>query len=356
MRQKNGRWYIAWTEYHRGEDGQLAAKRVERAAGADKKQAQAEEDRQKDFWESVKLGRTPPADFDRLMLEYLLTQQDTPAYKSKLSNAKHLRDAFTGRQIADIKPADIRRYAARRQEQGAAPSTINHEIQLLSAAIKRANRLEDWNLPNPCQGSRVSPGPARVRWLTAEEQARLLQAAATVDHAPLLQHWVAIAVNTGMRYREITELEWARIDLNHRLIHLEPAHNKTRQRRAIPLNQGAVLAILTIRDFHQANGIEAARLFVTRDGRAIKTLGKRAFQKACELAGLDDLTMRDLRHVAASAMVQAGATLQEVKEVLGHKSISTTEVYAHLSPDAARSAVDRLDRAEKKRKVGDGNL
>lgn len=347
MRKKNGRWYAQWMEYHRDENGKLKGRQVTRAAGANKADAVQMEVKNKAYWENVRLGKTPDVSVEQVLFEYLSTQTQKPSFKAKKSNTKHLLRVFSGRRMNQIATEDIAQYVTRRRHvENAEASTINKEIQLLSAAIKYVNALHKWQLHNPCIGQRMKQPPGRVRWLTAAERERLIAACDGIARAPLLRQWVIIAMNTGMRYREIIELEWSKIDLENDLIILSVADNKTRQHRGIPLNKNARAAIMQIRDYQKEHAINSSRLFTDKNGKPLLTLGKRAFKTALKKAQLEDLTQRDLRHVAASAMIQAGASIQEVQEVLGHRDISTTQIYAHLAPNAARSAVQRLDDRE----------
>lgn len=68
-----------------------------------------------------------------------------------------------------------------------------------------------------------------------------------------------------------------------------------------------------------------------------------AWETAVRKAKLTDFRFHDLRHTCASWMVQRGANLQEVKDVLGHSSLAMTLRYAHLSPEHLRKAVSALD-------------
>ncbi|WP_246327552.1 site-specific integrase [Candidatus Competibacter phosphatis] len=70
---------------------------------------------------------------------------------------------------------------------------------------------------------------------------------------------------------------------------------------------------------------------------------KRGFTHACQMAGIEDFRFHDLRHTFASWLMQAGAALVEVRDLLGHASIEMTERYAHLAPERLRGAVARLD-------------
>ena len=72
---------------------------------------------------------------------------------------------------------------------------------------------------------------------------------------------------------------------------------------------------------------------------------RNAFEGAVARAKLEDFHFHDLRHTFASWTVQRGATLQEVKDLLGHSTLAMVMRYAHLSPEHLRSAVARLDAA-----------
>jgi site-specific recombinase XerD len=70
---------------------------------------------------------------------------------------------------------------------------------------------------------------------------------------------------------------------------------------------------------------------------------QRAYETAVARAGLTDFAFHDLRHTTARQLILAGATLQEVKEILGHSDIKLTLRYAHLNPAQLRTAVARID-------------
>ena len=69
-----------------------------------------------------------------------------------------------------------------------------------------------------------------------------------------------------------------------------------------------------------------------------------AFQSTVRRAGLTDFHFHDLRHTFASRLVMAGVDLRTVQDLMGHKTISMTLRYAHLSPDHKRSAMEALER------------
>jgi Phage integrase family len=96
-------------------------------------------------------------------------------------------------------------------------------------------------------------------------------------------------------------------------------------------------------DSPRADGGPADRVRL-REGRTGKAPSiRRAYETAVAGAGIKDFTFHDLRHTTASQLILAGATLQEVKDILGHSDIKLTLRYAHLNPAQLWTAVARLD-------------
>ena len=135
-----------------------------------------------------------------------------------------------------------------------------------------------------------------------------------------------------MRRGEVLSLTWERVDRARGVVLLDIT--KSGRRREVPLN-GRADAVLARRGSH-AHG----RVF----GSNWNTY-RIAFEGAVARAKLEDFHFHDLRHTCASWTVQRGATLQEVKDLLGHSTLAMVMRYAHLSPEHLRSAVARLDAA-----------
>jgi integrase len=131
-----------------------------------------------------------------------------------------------------------------------------------------------------------------------------------------------------MRKAEILGLEWDRIHLSTARIMLDSTKSK---------NHADALTVLEP-DGASPRGF----LFKKRDDRRWGQI-RTAWEGAVKKAGLVDLRFHDLRHTGASHMVVRGASLQDVKEILGHSDLKMTMRYAHLSPAHLRTAVERLD-------------
>ena len=174
----------------------------------------------------------------------------------------------------------------------------------------------------------------------------------------VIKDFVVFAFYTGMRLDEIINLGWKNVDLENRVATVgdENFTTKGRKQRFIPICEEA-LEVLTRRKTQDAKGTASLILplikgekncgfvFCKPDGK--KYTGdhiSQSFKRACKTAGLDKaIHFHSLRHSFASYLVQKGVPLYTIKELLGHSSISTTEIYSHLNMDSLREAIKKLD-------------
>ena len=157
-----------------------------------------------------------------------------------------------------------------------------------------------------------------------------------------LKDFIKLAVNTGCRKEKLLSLEWARVDLHRCIFYLEGRQIKSGKRRSIPINTAAQGALLSRLEFRKDYCPNSPWVFAHESGERLRSI-KNSFSSACESAGIKDFRIHDLRHTCAAWLVSSGAQLAEVKELLGHSTITMTERYAHLSPERVRSAVNLLD-------------
>lgn len=271
--------------------------------------------------------------FDDVLLAFLLDQGAAKSAVRDRAGLLHLYPAFTGRRWCEIGALEVRRYIRVRQRAGAAASTINKEIGLLSRAARWAGVEFGQALENPAAGLKLREPEGRVRWLTQRQAAALVAAAGRLGpRAGHLPELITLALHTGMRKGELLGLEWARVDETQHLVYLEAQHTKSARRRSIPLNGLAWAAL------ERRRALGAGPLVFG----GVKDV-KRSFAHACQLAGITNFRFHDLRHTFASWLVQAGVPLPEVRDLLGHASIEMTERYAHLAPERLKLAVGRLE-------------
>lgn len=171
----------------------------------------------------------------------------------------------------------------------------------------------------------------RLRYLSKEECQALIDACD--EH---LEPIVITSLNTGMRKSEILSLKWENIDLANGFILLDKTKNG--ERREIPIND-------TLRYTLKKTLKRLDTPYVFYDSKTGKPYQdvKRSFAGACRRAKIKDFYFHDLRHTFASHLVMAGVDITTVKELLGHKTLTMTLRYAHLTPSHKVKTVNILD-------------
>ena len=112
--------------------------------------------------------------------------------------------------------------------------------------------------------------------------------------------------------------------------------------RSVPLNRLAHSAILNRARYRAQHCPDSLWVFARPDGSRIGDI-KNAFASACHRAGIHDFRMHDLRHTCAAWLVSGGVSLIEVRDLLGHSSVTMTERYAHLAPENLQRAAKVLE-------------
>jgi len=208
-------------------------------------------------------------------------------------------------------------------------AAINRELALLRHLLRLAH--EEWGALAAVPRIRLEKEPqGRLRWLTPEEATRLLVKCRETKN-PILADLVEFCLFTGLRQAEALGLTWEGVDRSRGVVLLELT--KSGRRREVPLNSEADAVL--VRRGPQVVGL----VFGTSSWYAFRS----HWETAVAAAKIDDFRFHDLRHTFASWAVQQGATLQEVKDLLGHSSLAMVMRYAHLSPEHLRKAVGRLD-------------
>ena len=184
----------------------------------------------------------------------------------------------------------------------------------------------------------------RTRFLSDEERARLLDACKASDNDYLFTV-VVFALSTGARKSEILVLTLADVDLERGAAVFR--NTKNGDTRAAPLAHH--LSELLADQNGKAEALYAALpnpprtrwLFPRRDGLAPMDIRK-AWENARDAAQLEDFRFHDLRHSTASYLAMKGASLVEIAEVLGHRTLQMVRRYAHLSESHVKGLVESL--------------
>ena len=208
-------------------------------------------------------------------------------------------------------------------------STAVRYLASLSHAFTMAVREWEWLEANPVKRvTRPKTPRGRVRFLSDDELARLM-AACNESHHPYIKTIVLTAVATGMRRGEILGLTWGAVDFERSRVTLE--HTKNGERRVIPL---ASVVIAALREHGRVRRLDTDLLFPGRQTDA-GTVGpvniRKAWLTVSKAAQLEDFKFHDLRHTTASYLAMNNASMLQIADVLGHKTLAMVKRYAHLS-------------------------
>ena len=327
-------WYAEITD--------ARGQRVRRSTGtSDKREAEEVEAKWRSEARRERLfGERPPITFEELAVAYLKHVRGKRSIQRDKDAIKRLRESFTGRDMNNLDAGAINAYKERRGREGMSPSTVNRELAVLSSAINVANRELGHQITNVLTGRKHRGVTHRVRWITHEEARRLIEDCRD-SKTEYLADFVVFGLNTGMRKQEILGLEWSRVDLANRLIYLRPEDTKGKRSVGIPTN-AAVRSVLTARLEQRMRSSNPSPWVFHKGGSRVGDVTN-GFRLACKRAGIEDFHPHDLRHTCAAWLVSAGVPLSEVRDLLGHSSVTVTERYAHLCPGRVREAVTVLD-------------
>ncbi len=246
----------------------------------------------------------------------------------------HIEPRWGRTVVSEIKQRDIAKWLVAKREEGLAPASVEKIRVVFHRSFELALQWEISGVDkNPVRGvPRPTFNNARTRFLSADE-AKRLQAAVAKSQNPLLPYIVGLLLLTGARVSELLTAEWKNVDVENRrwLIPM----SKTGRSRWVPLSQAAVDVIGRV---PRPKG--SVYLFANAGtGLPITTI-KHSWDTARRKAKLEDLHIHDLRHSAASNMVNAGIDLYAIGKVLGHANVASTQRYAHVADHRLMAAVE----------------
>jgi integrase len=217
------------------------------------------------------------------------------------------------------------------------PATIARYLAAISHAFTIAVKEWAWLESNPMMRVTKPKQPqGRVRFLSDEEREALLRECKASDH-PDLYLAVVLALSTGARRMELLGLRWDRVDLIRKVITLYETKNG--EIRALPLVSHAHELM---KERAKVRRIDTTLVFPgTNPDKPV--LLRSPFDKALARAGILNFHWHDLRHSCASYLAMNGASLAEIAEVLGHKTLQMVKRYAHLSHAHTSKVVERMN-------------
>jgi integrase len=279
---------------------------------------------------------------DRYIKDVLPTKpKQAKAQKQQLEWWKEQMGAYA---LADVTPALIVQYrdelasgiTYRGTPRG--PATVVRYMAALSHAFTIAVNEWQWLEDSPMRKvKKPKESRGRVRFLDDDERAKLLQACKESSNEWLYM-CVILALSTGMRQSELMGLKWSDVNLKDRYIILHETKNG--ERRRVPLT-GHALELL--QEHAKVRRLDTPLLFPGKTHKDRPIDLRKPFETALKRAGITDFHWHDLRHCTASYLAMGGASLAEIAEILGHKTLQMVKRYAHLSDGHVSSVVESMN-------------
>lgn len=266
-------------------------------------------------------------------VEHARTYQRCPSNTESVLRC-HVLPRWGKQRLNEITTQDISKWFAEKIAAGLAPATIEKIRVVFSRSFELGRQ---WNIPgadpNPVKNvPRRKFKNARTKYLSADDARRLL-AATEESLNPQLKNIIGLLLLTGARKTELLTAQWQHLDLDRRTWHIPTT--KTGVPRYVPLSQAALDIITDLPRWDKCPWLLPNPL--TRKPYADL---KRPWDTARDAAGLPDLHLHDLRHSAASFMINAGIDLYAVGRILGHADHQSTMRYSHLANETLMAAVE----------------
>jgi integrase/recombinase XerC len=247
-------------------------------------------------------------------------------------------------KILAVSPEDVRTFLTHLHDRNYSRSSSARKLATLRSFYKFLVR-KGYLVSNPVSAIRTPKQEKRLpKCLTLEQVQALLDAPKDNDLLGSRDRAMLETIySTGVRVSELVDLNFDDVDFLGGMLHIRGKGNKE---RLSPLGQAAMLSIkkylmLRQQDSHCVNS-DCKALFVNKHGQRLSTRSvRRKMDKYLLQAGLDpSISPHTLRHSFATHMLNNGADLRSVQELLGHQSISTTQIYTHLTTNKLKESYE----------------
>ena len=255
---------------------------------------------------------------------------------------KKFNTLFGDTIISNIKPEDLKNLISKRKKEGCADGTIDQEIGKVKAMVFAAfdnDKVSGDTIKKFSKIKKLDKGnaSARSRIISSVEFASIMEA------APLhLKPILMMGYHTGMREGEILKLTWSKVDMKKRIIRLEAADTKDREKRSIPISSELYS---TIKDIPKA--VHDNHVFLFR-GKPIADI-RTGLRLACKNAGVvygrfqkNGFVFHDLRHTFVTNMRKAGVSESVIMKITGHSTRQMFDRYNAVDEADLQQAIKKL--------------
>jgi integrase len=321
---------VWWVSYY-GADGKRHREKVGRKSDA----KTLYQKRKTDVWVGAKLPVLRGAKsttVGELIDDALIFVKDHKDHRSYVYKAAFVRDAFGSQAAELLKPAEINAWLERFNT----PATKNRYKAFLSLCYRQGIENEKVAV-NPAKLVRRKKEPTgRARFLSREHEYPLLCKIISKRFPEHLNEFI-VSVHTGMRLGEQYRCTWRQVHFDRKTIELKDTKNG--EDRTVHLNSDALRALTAIRP---ANTKPTDLVFPRPRKGQPKASNRSWFDQCTEEAGITDYLWHGNRHTFGSWLAMAGASIKEIQEAGGWKTIQMAARYAHLSPAHKGSVVESI--------------
>ena len=264
-------------------------------------------------------------------------------------------DAKLDQLLLAVDPNIVRTYLAFLNEKQYSRATVARKLGTLRSFYKFLVKRSRVN-SSPLTAVRTPKQEKKLpRFLEYEQVKKLLE-------TPPMDTWLGARdramletlYSTGMRVSEIVGLNLDDVDFLGEIVHIR---GKGKKERLAPISSSALQVIQHYMEYRNKRArsnpnFDAKVLFVNKHGRRLSTRSvRRKMDKYLKMAGLDPaISPHTLRHSFATHMLNNGADLRSVQELLGHQSLSTTQIYTHLTTGRLKEVYEKAHPREKEQK------
>jgi len=278
----------------------------------------------------------------RFYLDILSPQKSPRTLKDYATTSRRLIDHWEKLLIRKMSSKEVLALIQKLETDGYARETVRKTMMLARQIFRYAIR-KGFIADDPTDGIKVKTPKKqrRIRWLTTEELNKVFEAGDELY--PHLSHVFRFLYYTGLRKSEMMSLQWSDIDMETGVLSVNDSKTLSGIRK-IPLSDDAKKIL-------EALPRESEWVFSNPQTGEVWSkyyLGK-VFKRILKKAGINErgISIHVLRHTFASQLAMAGVSLDIIRDLLGHSSVVITEIYAHLSPDHHRNALDRLPKLDR---------
>jgi integrase/recombinase XerD len=294
----------------------------------------------------------PDAESFLLLLAARRSPRTVDAYRRDLALLAEFRGGPAGEATAD----ELERWLAQMRADGRAPATVARRAAAVRAYFRHRALLGS-STRNPAAALTLPRRPRPLpRTLSPSESERLIEAATGVTPRAMRDRaLVELLYGAGLRVSEAVGLTRQAVDLDARLVRVIGKGDKE---RVVPLGRPAAEALRRYLALGRPHLDRRHRsdLFLNARGGALTRAGAfLVLRRLAERAGLDPARVHPhlLRHSFATHLLEGGADLRSVQELLGHADLSTTERYTHVSDRRRRETYFRSHPHARRRPTGD---